>query len=280
MSIRLERWYRGRREFHQLRRADAVVASYGKAGRTWLRVMLSRYCQLCFGIADNLLLEFDNFHAINASAPKLFFTHDNYLRSYTGNLDNKRDFYDYPTLFLARRPQDVAVSQFFQWQHRMRPRKKIINRYPPHGRDISIWEFVNHELQGMPNIIRYMNAWAEDADNINRFAITRYEDLRVQPKNEMRRIVEFLGLELRDAWITDCVEFASLEQLRAKEASNHFSNSGKRMKAGDPNIPDSFKVRKAKVGGYRDYFDDVQIGLLDQRVQSELHPRFDYRDQL
>ena len=276
LSIRLERWYRGRREFRQLSRADAVVASYGKAGRTWLRVMISRYCQLCFGISDDLLLEFDNFHQLNPAAPKFFFTHDNYLRSYTGHLDNKQDFYPYPTLFLARRPQDVAVSQFFQWQHRMRPRKKIINRYPPHNAEISIWDFVNHQHQGMPNIIRYMNAWADDAKNIKSFSLTRYEDLRTDPHQEMRKIVEFLNLELREKWIDECVEFASLEKLRAKEANNHFSNSGKRMKAGDPNNPDSFKVRKAKVGGYRDYFEDEQVAAIDRQLSEQLDPVYSY----
>jgi hypothetical protein len=37
----LERWLRGREQVSKLRRADAVVVSYGKAGRTWLRVLLS-----------------------------------------------------------------------------------------------------------------------------------------------------------------------------------------------------------------------------------------------
>ncbi len=261
-------------------RADAAVASYGKAGRTWLRVMISRYCQLCYGIADDLLLEFDNFHALNSNAPKIFFTHDNYLRSYTGNLHSKQDFYQIPTLFLARRPQDVAVSQFFQWQHRMRPRKKVLNRYPADGADISIWEFMNHPQQGVANIVHYMNAWAKDAANIELFTLTRYEDLRAAPAQEMRKIIDFFGLELRSEWIDDCVEFASLEKLRAKEASNHFSSSGKRMQASDPNNPDSFKVRKAKVGGYKDYFTDEQIAELDNKVAAELNPWFGYESSL
>ncbi len=275
-SIRLERWYRGYREFRRLRRADAVVVSYGKAGRTWLRAMLSRYCQLRFGIADDLLLEFDNFHRRNASAPRLLFTHDNYLRGYTGNLRSKRDFYPYPTLLLARCPRDVAVSQFFQWRHRMRARKKLINRYPAHGADISIWEFVNDERQGLPRIIRFMNGWAEDIHNMPRFAMVRYEDLRADPHSEMRRIVEFFRLAPRREWLEDCVAFASPERLRDMEASGHFRNRGRRLRAGDPDEPDSFKVRRAKVGGYRDYFGEERLALLDAMVRERLHPVFGY----
>ncbi|MCX2981648.1 sulfotransferase [Halieaceae bacterium IMCC14734] len=278
-SIKLERWFRGRREFAQLQACDSAVVSYGKAGRTWLRVMISRYCQLQYGIADDQMLEFDNFHRLNPAAPKIFFSHDNYLRSYTGNLQSKRDYYRKPTLLLARRPQDVAVSQYFQWRHRMRPRKKVINGYPPHGAELSILEFVLHQGQGLPNIIRYMNLWAQDIDNMDAFAMVRYEDLRASPEQHMARVVEFLGLEFKPEWISECVQFASLENLRAKEKTNHFKNSGSRMQAGDPDNPDSFKVRRAKVGGYRDYFSDEEVATLDQMVEEQLKSVFGYQNQ-
>ena len=58
----LERWLRGRREFSRLRRADAVIVSYGKSGRTWLRVMLSGFYQRLYGLSARTLLGFDNLH--------------------------------------------------------------------------------------------------------------------------------------------------------------------------------------------------------------------------
>ena len=47
------------------------------------------------------------------------------------------------------------------------------------------------------------------------------------------------------------------------------------MKPGDKDNPQSFKVRKAKVGGYRDYFTDEQCAQLDVMV-AELDPIFGY----
>jgi hypothetical protein len=41
-NLLLERWLRGREDWRKLRLADAVVVSFGKSGRTWLRVLLSR----------------------------------------------------------------------------------------------------------------------------------------------------------------------------------------------------------------------------------------------
>ena len=48
-----------------------------------------------------------------------------------------------------------------------------------------------------------------------------------------------------------------------------------RVKPGDKDNPQSFKVRKAKVGGYRDYFTDEQCARLDEMV-AQLDPMFGY----
>jgi alcohol sulfotransferase len=48
------------------------------------------------------------------------------------------------------------------------------------------------------------------------------------------------------------------------------------MVAGDSNNPDSFKVRRAKVGGYRDYFDDDQLFEIDRFVRDSLSPIYRY----
>jgi hypothetical protein len=50
------------------------------------------------------------------------------------------------------------------------------------------------------------------------------------------------------------------------------------MRAKDRSNPDSYKVRRAKVGGYRDYFEDDQLADMDALVNSSLSPMFGYRD--
>ena len=91
--IHLERWLRGREEFHKLQLADCVVVSFGKSGRTWLRVLLSRFYQLKHDLPEHSLIGFDNLHRKNPAIPRIFFTHDNYLKDYTGNADSKKDYY-------------------------------------------------------------------------------------------------------------------------------------------------------------------------------------------
>ena len=70
-------------EWRRVHAADAVIVSFGKSGRTWLRVMISRLYQRRYGLREGELIEFDNFHKVDAAIPRVFFTHDNYLRDYT-----------------------------------------------------------------------------------------------------------------------------------------------------------------------------------------------------
>jgi hypothetical protein len=51
------------------------------------------------------------------------------------------------------------------------------------------------------------------------------------------------------------------------------------MQAKDVNDPNTYKVRKAKVGGFRDYFDDDQVAELEAMVDSRLLPAFGYTSQ-
>ena len=125
-----ERRLRGWLEQQRLDRADYAVVSFGKSGRTWLRVMISRIYQRRHGLSDELI-EYSNYHRANPALPRVLFTHDNYLRDYTGHGGGKAAFTKKPVLLLVRHPADITMSQYFQWKHRMRPHKVLLNQYPP-----------------------------------------------------------------------------------------------------------------------------------------------------
>ena len=163
---RLERWLRGREDWRKLRLADAVAVSFGKSGRTWLRVLLSRVYQLQHGLGERAVIGFDELHYQTGAVPKIMFTHDNYVKDYTGHRETKEDFYDKKVILLARDPRDVAVSQYFQWKYRMKPNKKDINAYPT--ADLEPFEFVMSEA-GLPKVIEFMNLWAKEAPKIREF---------------------------------------------------------------------------------------------------------------
>ena len=272
----LERHLRGKEEFRKLALADVVIVSFGKSGRTWLRVLLSRFFQLRFGLRPSAFIGFDNLHRKNDGIPRVFFTHDNYLRDYTGHTGDKSDFYGKKVVLLVRQPGDVAVSQFHQWKFRMRPHKKGLNKYPEHGTEVDVFTFALDEDAGLPKVIDFMNGWAREIPRLQHLLVVRYEDLRRDTAGQLRRVLEFMGQTATDAELKDCVEFASVENMRKLEEKSAFWLAGSRMKPGDKANPDSFKVRRAKVGGYRDYFTDEQAARLDAMTEERLLPGLGY----
>ena len=275
--IRIERWLRGREEARRLARADVAVVSFGKSGRTWLRVMISRYYQLMFGIPERVLIGFENYHRRHQAIPKIFFTHDNYIKDYTGTFDSKAPFYGKKVVLLVRNPKDIAVSQYFQWQHRMRPAKKKLNGYPPHGAEVGAYDFVTDPDCGLPDIIAFLNLWASESGRVEDLLIVRYEDMRSDTEATLRRVMEFINAESADTEaVAGAVEYSSVENMRKLEEQNVFWLAGGRMKPGKKGDPNTYKVRRAKVGGYRDYFDTSQAAEIDEYVAKELSPAFGY----
>ena len=273
-----ERKLRGVEQFDKLQRADIVVVSFGKSGRTWLRVMISHLFRVMYDLPENAVLGFDNFHNLNKSVPKTFFTHDNYIKDFTGDRHSKAPFYDKRVILLARDPRDVAVSQFFQWKFRIKPTKVAINNYPPQGSDISLYDFVMGDNGGsMQAVTDYLNLWAKEVSNMEHFHLLRYEDLRARPREELRQMLDFMEIEATEAQVNAAVDYSSYENMKKMEGSQQFRLAGGRMMPRDKDNPNSFKVRRAKVGGYRDYFTDEEVIAIDQRLAETLDPLFNYK---
>jgi len=275
--LRAERKLRGVEQFDKLQRADIVVVSFGKSGRTWLRVMVSHLFRVMYQLPENAIMGFDNFHNLNRSVPKVFFTHDNYIKDFTGDFSSKQPFYNKRVVLLARDPRDVAVSQFFQWKFRIKPSKVTINNYPPQGSDISLFDFVMGDNGGsMEAVTDYLNLWAAEADKVKAFHLLRYEDLRSNTREELRRLLDFMLVDATDAQVEAAVEYSSYENMKKMESKEQFRLAGGRMMPRDKDNPDSYKVRRAKVGGYRDYFTDEEVAAIDARLAADLDPLFRY----
>jgi hypothetical protein len=273
--VPLERRLRGRYDAKRLARADVVVVSYGKSGRTWARVMLSRYFQQRYEISRRRLLTLDNYHRRNPAVPIVMFTHDNYLRDYTGTR-GKADFKGKKLIVLVRHPADTAVSQYFQWRYRMKRSKKALNDYPPHGSNISVQDFVLRHPAGLERVVNFINEWVREIPEIGGVLLVRYEDLRRDTAGELRRILTFIGEQPTDAEIAEAVSFASIENMRALEERSAFWFSGSVLRPAERGNVDSYKVRRGKVGGFRDYFTDAEIRQIEDYVRDRLDPVVGY----
>ncbi|MEE2675072.1 MAG: sulfotransferase domain-containing protein [Myxococcota bacterium] len=264
--------YRAWRESHDARGCDVMLLSRAKSGRTWLRAMLSRLYQQHYGLDEAQLIEFDNFHRQQKEVPIVYFTHGHYLRERFASESWRRSFGKRKLLFLARNPCDVAVSEYFQSTKRASVHKKELHGVD--GEALSMFDFVMQAPVGLGSIVAYLNAWAPIIAAHEPSMVVRYEDIRNSPTEVLMSIVEFLEAPFSKDEVSGAVDFAAFENLKELERVNFFENT--RLTPADPDDPDSFKVRRGKVGGYTDYFDAEQVEEMESVVRAGLDSGFGY----
>ena len=256
----------------QMAEADVLIVSVAKSGRTWLRAMLSRYYQLAYGLPERMLLEYDNFHALDARVPKILFLHVGQLNKLLGKGVKPGN---YPLVHLVRWPIDTAVSQYFQALGRTDAFRLGQRGLPLDMSSADMFSYVASPIYGVPRIIYNLNAFHRNVALQHNPLTLRYEDARRGAKDALAALVSHFGREpASDRLLTEAAEFGSFDNLKKVEAEQAFDSF--RMKPGDASNADSFKVRRGKVGGYRDYFTDAQCRELESLIVRDLDRAYGY----
>jgi hypothetical protein len=278
-----ERWLAAH-ELAKARRADLLLIGHPKSGNTWLKAMLSRLYQVRHGLPASKLIGSDELARVHPAIPRIAATNGYY--SYEGVVGRRLDvrapdpqLRAKPAVVLVRHPCDIAVSWYHQFTRRQSAHKQeLINDFLAHPvdrRTISMWDFVRNSDLGVRALIEYLNTWERNLAGLERGLLVRYEDLRAQPAVWLRRIVERMGEGFSDDELAEAVAFASFDNLRQLESSGFFPKQGG-LNRRDPQDPNSFKVRRARVGGYREDFSAEQVAELDALVAQHLSPSLGY----
>lgn len=251
--------------------ADVVMVSFPKSGRTFVRTQLARLFQRQFGVDERHLLSFSQLQKAPPEVPRIAFTHagDAMRRPDQIRFDAKL-FEGRRVILLARHPGDTAVSRYFHLKHRSEsPSRRRLADQP-------LGEFVWIERGGIPSIVRYLNLWADLSRQREGILILRYEDFVDRPEPTLRALADFVGLDSSDADIRDAVEFASFDNLRAREREGYFASG--RMGAGHTGDENSFKVRSGRSGGFRAKLDAPERARVIDYVNAHLDPLFCYTE--
>lgn len=207
-----------------------VVVSFPKSGRTWLRVML-----------DELGLPFDYRHDGS--------THRGANKISQIRVGNKPLFHMYPVVFLSRDPRDTVVSGYFEMTRR--------DGLPYNG---TISDFIRDPRHGIKKCILFNKAWLRTGAKLRRFLPITYEELSENPEGALRTVVDFVGAEVGDDVIARAVTENTFEKMRQREVNGAYRRSlKKKLTPGNREDPESYKLRRGKIGGYVDYLspDDV-----------------------
>lgn len=267
--MRVIRWNLSSRA-RQLSGGDAIVVSIPKSGRTWLRTFLSAY--FCAKTGQPFLLETPNASGV----PRLIYTHDLFEHKTKADLwDRIRGKYLIPEseralrpiLLLARDPRDAFVSLFVQLTRRTR-------ETPNEIKTKSVSELLHDPMFGILSMIDVMNAWVNEWAGRSDFLIVRYESLQESPADNFRAVLEFLGESaISGAAFNTAMEFSAFGNMQKLESSGAFAE--KILRPGDARDPESYKVRRGKVGGYKDYLSPNEQRFAAEALR-KLDPRFGY----
>jgi len=208
--------------------------SYPKSGRTWIRFMLAHLDQ-----ADPVKFHHDGFEFNDGSLPPHNFSVQERLARY-GQIDR--------IVYLERDPRDVMVSLYHQVTGRFR------DFFNYQG---TLSEFIRDPYFGAHNLARFRTMWEQLSQQPNVLKIT-YEDCHRDPARTLATILEFFELDASDADIAQAVDAGSFEKMKELESSGQFPLPWLRQRNGAP------KVRKGKVGGFRDSLSSQDIAFLDQ----------------
>ena len=270
-------------EVAKARKAQLLIIAHPKSGNTWLKVMISRLYQVRHGFPDSQIHKTDEFTRKVPEVPRLAASNGCYsYEAAVGQLlepaNRDAEMTRKAVVFLARHPCDIAVSWYHQFTKRQSKHKQeLINAELEHPVDrgtIGMWDFVRNSEIGLLHLIEFLNGWHRRLADHPNALVTRYEDLRAEPARTLRAVLATAGETFSDAELEEAVRFGSFDHLRGLESQGHFKQGGLTLR--DTQDPNSFKVRRAKVGGYVEDFTPEQVAELDELVAKHLSPYFGY----
>ena len=235
---------------------QVYIISYPKSGRTWLRVLVGKIlCDHC-DLDQRWLL---NTYKVTTLAKILRtkFTHDNSeLKkdiAWHKLATNKNHYRQKKVVLIVREPKDLIVSSYFH-------ATKRINKFSK-----SLPEFIRSPKYGIRKIMAFYKIWYDHQTIPEDFLLIRYEEMHQDTVTCIHSVLQFIGASnIPETIINNAIEFCLFENMKQLERSGEFNT--KIIQPVDPMDNESYKVRRGKVGGYRDYLSQEDIDFIDQII--------------
>lgn len=251
-------------------RASAHLISFPKCGRTWLVLLIATAIQEHFGVRVRNPLRLRSLHSATRGIPYIHQHHDGgpeFLLPEELERD-KRQYAGRKVVFLVRDPRDVLVSSYFQ---------KAKRNYNYEGQ---FSDYIYERRGGIESIVAFYNIWAENRGVPGDFLLVTYEDLQRDTPGELRRVLDFLGLgAVSNGTIANAVQACDFDNMRRMEAENTYGTGA--LSARDAADESTYKTRRGKVGGYREYLTGDDLAYVNRIIDERLDTLYErYRSPL
>jgi hypothetical protein len=274
LHLRWKRFKRSQKKLRIFRRADVVLVAYAKSGRTWLSVMITHLAHQRFGTPLDELVASSKFRRRQGDFPQFFLTADNFAPPGMSDEALLTLYKQRKVILLVRDPRDVAVSLYFQLSKRASPLERAIFEAPDDLDRIGLFDFMCDPRMGLPRIITWLNRWEAWIAEIPESLTLHYEQLRADTPRGLGAAARLIGWDCSQDEIRAAVDFADFDRLKSLERQRFFQSA--RMQPGNPGDPNSYKVRRGKIGGYQDYFTPDQVAAIDAILCEQLSPTLGY----
>jgi hypothetical protein len=256
----------------ELSGGDALVVSIPKSGRTWLRTFLSAY--FCARYEHPFSLDLTKYR--DPRIPRVIYSHDLFEHRSKGRWwDRARGKYLIPAselrraqiILLVRDPRDAFVSHYVQLT---RPTADASYEV----KTKTAGEMLRDPLLGIGQIVRTMNDWLAEFGDRPNVTLVRYEDLRSRPSEHFGHVLAAIGeQQVSQKHLDAALRFSEFSNMKKLEAAGAFDS--KILQPRDIHDPESFNVRRGRIGGYADYLSTSDIEYANEAM-SVLDHRFGY----
>ena len=252
------------------RRLEALVVSYPRAGRTWVRAMLAHAFEHAMDAFSAHPMDVTGWTRVEPKLPRLILTHGRVNpRLHTpASLPTDRSWASgHRVLLLARDPRDLIVSLWHERTHRiplMRP-----HRAPS---PMTMSELLRADEGGLRTVVAYYNIWARNRGVPRDLMLVKYEHLINDAELECGRMLRWLGVPTAPGTVEEAVRATSFATLRRMETSGRL---GYKPTSGLLGNDEAMIMRRGAPGGYHDHFTRADLDYA-REVMATLDPWYGY----
>jgi hypothetical protein len=231
--------------------------------------MIGSYLNLKYEIGFNSkdVTEINQMKKYEDAIPEIIFTHPQnpHLKTSSEILKNSKNGLKNYSIFIVRDPRDVIVSMYFE-------KTKRAGLYGEPKYNGTLKDFIYEEKGSLKSLITFYNHKLSKF-NAKKTLIVKYENLHNHPFITLKSVLSFLKVPIDEQLVYKAVECSTFENMKQIESQNQ---TGYRLRPYDHTDIESYKVRKGKIGGYKEYLDNGEINFLNKYIDENLTKKLDY----
>jgi len=223
---------------------DIYVYSYPKSGRTWLRLMLDMINEQQIPIA----------YVHGDAVPKK----GRHFRRMAFDLPQLKDK---KVIFLVRDPRDTVVSAYHD----------AVNRDKIFDKELS--QFIRHPHFGIEKVLKFHQLCYENHPLVDKSIILSYEALQRDTTREMLKVIKLLNWEVSGQELVQAIETNSFQNMKKMEETGNIKKvHAYALTPGNFQNPDSFKVRRGQIAGYKEELNNEDIQYCNNMMKIKPNP--------